>query len=370
MATKSQTQEIFYPYPSYPSNGPRVAINSFRYEGSNSTRDAKGDLILRSNPLVWNHSSRVLNRAEIENYRHSERRLYSLYSNAGKNHVGFRTIGSMLKREVGSTLYNKAYSSFRGRLYSGSAALGVTLGTYKESRQMMVDRFNSLNQRADEAAARIATARNKPKVVASLHLEIVFGWVPLLSDIHAVTTTVIGKDPLLDIQTVKGTARATLADLKGKSATTQISYSGMYEVEVGSRVRVSNMNLWLAERAGLLNPASVVWDLVPWSFVVNMFMNTGQLVNSLTDFVGLSFENQYVQHKYAGVAKFTEPSYGGTTIIKAEKGKERSTGSIPRPTFMFKIPNANMGLAAIAGSLFTQKAAALGRLIKPVVKNW
>lgn len=370
MATKSQTQEIYYPYPSYPSNGPRVAINSFRYSGSNSSRDAKGDLVLKSNPLIWNHSARVLNRAQVDNYKYSERSLYSLYDNVGKNHVGFRYISDLLQREVGGTLYNKAYSSFRGRLYSGSAALGVTLGTYKESRQMMVDRFNSLNQLADEAAARIATARNKPKVLASLHLEVVFGWVPLLSDIHAVTTTVIGKDPLLDIQTVKGTARSSLADLSTKIGTTQVRFSGMYQVEVGSRVRVLNMNLWLAERAGLLNPASVVWDLVPWSFVVNMFMNTGQLVNSLTDFAGLSFENQYVQHKYAGVATYKEPSYGSTTIIKAEKGKHRSTGSIPRPTFMFKVPDANFGLAAIAGSLFTQKAAALGRIIKPIVKNW
>lgn len=371
MATKRYTQlKTDFPRIQGTKFGPEVAVYSYQYDGGNSTRDAKGNLILRSNPLTWNHFSRVVNLPEIDNYRYSQAALIDLYYNVGKSPVSFRYLGSALDREFGASLYNRAYSSFRGKLYDGSSALGVTLGTYKESRQMIVDRFNSLNLHADEAAARIATARNKKKALASLHLEIVFGWAPLLSDIHAVTTTVIGKDPLLGMATVKGVAKSFHSDTPFSYATTKVTnckFSGSYEVEIGSRVRVSNPNLWLAERAGLLNPASVVWDLVPWSFVINMFMNTGQLVNSLTDFCGLTFENQYVQYKYRGRCTY---QCGVTTVARIEKGKHRSIGTIPSPTFMLKMPNASMELAAIAGSLFTQKAAALGRLIKPIVKNW
>lgn len=371
MATKRYTQlKTDFPRIQGTRFGPEVAVYSYQYEGRNSTRDAKGNLVLRSNPLNWNHFSRVVNLPEIDNYRYSQAALIDLYYNVGKSPVSFRYLGNALDREFGESLYNRAYSSFRGKLYDGSSALGVTLGTYKESRQMIVDRFNSLNLHADEAAARIATARNKKKVLASLHLEIVFGWAPLLSDVHAVTTTVIGKDPLLGMATVKGVARSSHSDTPFSYTTTKVTnckFSGSYEVEIGSRVRVSNPNLWLAERAGLLNPASVVWDLVPWSFVINMFMNTGQLVNSLTDFCGLTFENQYVQYKYRGRCTY---KCGVTTVARIEKGKYRSVGTIPSPTFMLKMPNASMELAAIAGSLFTQKAAALGRLIKPIVKNW
>ena len=352
----------------------KIPDYSYRYDGRNSARDKQGNLVLRSNPLAWDAHCKLANREELANYGYSTLATQHLSVNPGRENVDTLTLQRTLNNAYYKRLYNNAYARLRGRLYNGSAALGVTVGTYKESRQMMVDRFNSLNQRADEAAARLATARNKHKVLASTHLEVVFGWMPLLSDIHALTTTVIGKDPLLDTTTVKGRAIAVLSHDKHEliaASTPQTSRwlvaDGRYVVEIGSRVRVTNQNLWLLERAGSLNPASVAWDLVPWSFAINWFINTGQLVNSLTDFVGLTFENQYIQEKYRGMVDYHTSI---TRVARYERFKKRTLGSIPRPTLMTQLPDANMGLAAIAGSLFAQKASALGRIIRPLVKRW
>jgi hypothetical protein len=56
-------------------------------------------------------------------------------------------------------------------------------------------------------------------------------------------------------------------------------------------VRVDNPNLHLAQQLGFINPLSVAWELVPFSFVVDWFGNVGQVLASFSDFAGLSQVN-------------------------------------------------------------------------------
>lgn len=277
-------------------------------------------------------------------------------------------------------LMASTYGSFRKKLYQGSASLGVTAGTYRESRQMITDRYEKLNRTATNYISDLSRMSPKglARQAAGAHLEVVFGWVPLLSDIHSASTTVI---QLADPHPVhiKSSQRAVVSYNQGSKNNDQYvlrSLTGRVKVTRDAMARVSNQNLWLAERAGLLNPAAVAWDLVPWSFVVNMFVNTGQLVNSITDFTGLTFYNEslttncesYVDHNsFVRYGSYQTPVSVGVAVTSC-KEKYRTLGATARPPLILKLPDVNWELAAIAGSLFTQKIGVINKLFNSIKK--
>lgn len=212
----------------------------------------------------------------------------------------------------------------------------------------------------------------KPKDAASIHLEVVFGWMPLVQDIHAAATSVIQAADTY--KWIKASAGSTQEFSKLKVSlveTASIVAAFNLRHSRGAEVVVKNPNVWLAERAGLLNPASVAWDLVPWSFVVNMFLNTGQLVNSLTDFAGLSILNGYTTQKVRGFATFKVPpkehdakNFPGRLMHYNTNEKYTVEEALNLPSLQFKVPGADLGLAAIAASLFEQKFSPVAKVIK------
>lgn len=340
-----------------------VDLSGYNYRGGNSMW-VNGKLVLRSNQLTVGLSERLLNPQELQRAYDS----YNMMEALRRNPIAQTQLYLDFNGSESMRLYNNAYARLRGRLYKGSAALGVTVGTYKESRQMVVDRAKQLALRADEAAARLATARNKRKVLSGTYLEVIFGWTPLLADIHAATSTVINQDPVITRVPITGRSATTLVDeLVATSAGGKKYRTGKLACACSAMVSVRNQNLWLAERAGLLNGAAVVWDLVPWSFVVNMFMNTGQLVGTVTDFAGLTFENTSVTHSFRGVYD-GYGRFGGAEmhLRRAVIVKRRTVGQLPPPTFMFKLPEANWQLAGIAGALLVQKFSAFNRVFQGV----
>lgn len=280
-------------------------------------------------------------------------------------------------------LREQSYGKLRGKLYKGSAALGVTMASWKQSRDMITTRYNQMTLQAtrfEERARRVlirGKSRGKRKThqvslknLGSQYLEMVFGWQPLLADIHAAATTVVHTKP--QSFWIGGTGRGYLAlEVRPNPYPTKdnfdvFTYSGVLRHTRKARVTVSNENLWLRERAGLNNPAAVAWDLVPWSFVVNMFVNTSALVNSITDFAGLKFD-QAVTVEASSIAAHTvharsngDVSYGGTTSWDSDQ-KRQTLGGVTTPPrqLSFRVPDVNWELAAIAASLFAQKFRAL-----------
>lgn len=330
----------------------------------NSLRTPDGRLKLRSNPHTRWQSTLV-----TDTYNGRDRRSHPW---------GSRPLYPDRYALDWASLESRSYAKFRRKLYQGSASLGVTLGSYKQSREMIVKRFNTLRSFATSVLSRRtiqdalrAGRKLSPRDASSLHLEVVFGWVPLLEDIHKAATTVIQTAPAYEW--VKSSARSNQTFSKfvsnnygeGKTfAEFNVKHTR------GAEVVVSNPNVWLAERAGLLNPVSVAWDIVPWSFVVNMFLNTGQLVNTITDFAGLDILNGYTTKSARGVASWSVekwdkyPSeFPGRLLYYTCNEKYTELNPVSRPRLQFKVPNANWELAAIAASLFTQKASGIFGLI-------
>lgn len=73
---------------------------------------------------------------------------------------------------------------------------------------------------------------------------------------------------------------------------------------------VVNPNESLMQSLGLVNPLSVAWDLVPWSFVIDWFTGIGTFLGGLTDMYGLLVVNPY--SSYLSKCRVRHENYSGS----------------------------------------------------------
>lgn len=366
------TQQAAYDYTLYPE--------ILQYSWDHANRGPDGELILRDQGLTRE-------KREVKSWSPiGSQSAYYLPNSADPN-LGWRVPGV---RRATSLLEAETYGRLRGKLYKGSAALGVTLGSWKQSREMIVNRYKQINWGIDTIVRetknlhRDVKRRNFRKLerdLASKHLEMVFGWQPLVNDILAAATTVIHTQPAAQRVSARSRSFVDHLEVYGSPSYAQTAYRdiGVLRVTRGATVEISNPNTWLAERAGLLNGATVAWDLVPWSFVVNMFVNVNQLVQSITDYAGLSFPSSSITYRL--VLNSTVLSYPGSENsdpLRRElygsarykcDSKYRYLNGLARPPLVVKLPDINWGLAAIAASLATQKFGTVSTILKPFQKS-
>lgn len=223
-----------------------------------------------------------------------------------------------LDPQVGNALLENCYEKFKGKL-SDSASLGASLAELGESVSMITTRlvqlrkFTSALRKGNIVQASAALGLNGERSKASPHktvaanwLEFHFGWSPLMGDIHDAINVL--QSPVSSVYpSASSQGQEEIVwyepEVRYKAPRLNINCgSGYYErhsfhkfqgsrrVSMRAEVRVTNSNLWLANQLGLINPLSVAWEVVPFSFVVDWFTNVGQFLNSATDFYGLTLD--------------------------------------------------------------------------------
>lgn len=335
-----------------------LTLSSENVTWAHSGRDGRGKLVLQANAF-----SRE--RERLLSFEPRDGNGMYLLPKGGTNPTAM--LGSRGLTAAYNRALSESYARLRGKLYKGSGALGVTAASYRQSADMIRNRSNQLLGRADywdkqlreQRRYGINNPRREAKILAGLHLEVIFGWMPLFEDILAAATTVIQ----LAIPPVWVSARAEFEKpFVFSDGSFGCSYRGNYKghVKRAGSVQINNLNTWLAERAGILNAGSVAWDLVPWSFLVNQVANTGQLVSSITDYAGLSFANgsttKSCSSSYSCVARYTGPpleTYGSSSYECSEK--YTTPGAVNRPPLVLKLPDVNWGTASMLCSLIVQK---------------
>lgn len=232
-------------------------------------------------------------------------------------------------RSVGTSVHNtsivnwddltsKSYDKLKGKM-ADSAQMAVGLIEGRQSLAMIAARSGQLLQfgrrlsRLDfGGAAKVLRLSAVPKGVsikksfASNWLEYYFGWLPLIGDIGSAVNVL--QSPLKE-QFVKAGAKSSGAywnvqspqEASRPNALNDWSYLKSFETITvdrqamgqGVKVAVSNPNLWLANQLGFVNPAAITWELIPFSFVVDWFVNVEQFLSSGTDFLGLTLEDAW-----------------------------------------------------------------------------
>lgn len=95
------------------------------------------------------------------------------------------------------------------------------------------------------------------------------------------------------------------------------TYYDTTQCRTSCEVRVTNPNLFIANQLGFTNPATFVWELIPFSFVVDWFANVSQFLGQMTEFAGCEITKPQFTVMQTRKAKIVgtnlNPSYQGIT---------------------------------------------------------
>lgn len=198
-------------------------------------------------------------------------------------------------------LYNATYEKFVEKVTQERAQLASTLAQWKKSRDMIVDRATRLYEgykavkrgdikRLKSLWGKGAGVRAYSKLQSGNILEASFGWIPLVKDISTAVERLADGIPLASVRVRKSTqywVRDT-ADFGSVVQTTALN--GRIECSMRGWIRVTNPNTLLYNQLGLTNPAADLWEIAPWSFIVDYFLNVQAFLLSFTDFLGIELE--------------------------------------------------------------------------------
>lgn len=121
-------------------------------------------------------------------------------------------------------------------------------------------------------------------------LELQFGWLPLMSDIHDMYSSLKQKvevDLPLRAQRTVGT-RFSYTE-PGYLGSPDLNCVCTHSVKVVLWYKITDARLFNAARLGLLNPLVVAWETVPYSFVVDWLFPVGNVLEAATSTLATEF---------------------------------------------------------------------------------
>lgn len=282
-----------------------------------------------------------------------------------------------------SRLYAGVYAAFLSAARDGSTEWGMNLLQWRKSYQMLIhylqlaadahskikktfkrgvrwlnnhpdESLKTIGHRRRRARARYRRNASDRRIKAELRvldeasgaiLAYRYGVAPLMSDIAA-TAKVLSSEPKDSVQ-LRKTAFTGWGGRWGNIVylgDTSMDFKGTERCTLRGNCAVSNPNLLLANRLGIINPQTWAWDAMPWSFVLDWWLPVGTFLSNFTASVGLEFTDVSVTRTRDGsgtLAKWnmSETSYLGKshydTVRFVVKRKERSAGPLPLP---FSVP--------------------------------
>lgn len=187
------------------------------------------------------------------------------------------------------SLADEAWSNVRSKVLDQDFNAPVFLAEASKTVDMVFGKAQQLHRayrafrRGNLVAARNALGVNSSKGWSNNWLEYKYGWMPVLQDIHGAART------LADIQ-YKPRNHVFHSRVKSVAMWNGNGMNGAihYEAKAWCRVRVNTPSLSLGNKIGLLNPLTVAWELVPFSFVADWFVNIGDCIAESTAFTGLT----------------------------------------------------------------------------------
>lgn len=202
-----------------------------------------------------------------------------------------------------SKVYARAYAKFRDEVWAGSkAALAVEIGERKETFSMITEALGTLAKAMNQVrrgqfkgASKTLKLYVSPKGTSMSDtflnnwMRYRYGFIPVISSLHGWAELVERPSFVYG----KGVSRLPFAISGWNSQfwrTTSEVY-GTTQVTIKGRCTIASPTLVKMRDLGLVNPASVAYELVTASFVLDWFVGFGDWIDSYTDFVGLQFDD-------------------------------------------------------------------------------
>lgn len=284
--------------------------------------------------------------------------------------IGLRVSNAYTGGFTDQVAINRAYDKFVSQVHD-NASLGMMMMERREAINTIVHRAGTI--RLAWLALRTGNFRKFLKVLdvppkrkhrgivrvrskqaAAYWLEYWFGWSPLLSDIYQAVTLLDSPYPSYRVKAVGGN-RLTVT-------TGYQPYDALSLCIIQADVSVSNEMLYRAQQFGVINPATVAWELVPFSFLVDWFIPIGRYLQSYTDFVGLVLRNAFFTKVLKGKGEYYYPTIQAGGVLRSSATGIFVQRILGTPSF---VP-----LWAIPGRLsVTRAATAVSLLVSLFIKD-
>lgn len=216
-------------------------------------------------------------RVDFDTFRSEHRSLYVAMQNSLVTHV----YGEIDK------------VNYLASLYEAKSSL-ATVTDYATRTLKAIGKLSKLPRTAVLAFAGIAKPRRKPRStrgrghrvnrrskkdyskVPSEWLQYHFGLAPLIGDISAIANVF---DQPLEPTLIKGFLQETFTRRRF-SAGRYWELDCQVRLSYSVKIRVKNPNVGIIESAGLTNLIGTIWEVMPWSWAVDYFINVGDMLSN------------------------------------------------------------------------------------------
>lgn len=209
---------------------------------------------------------------------------------------------------------------------------------------------------------------------ANIWLAYHFGVVPTIMDIHHAMGVLTKDAPILGVKAV-GTGRESF-EFSDQDFDWNRSGEATTIVKLGGEVTHVNRNAMLAGQLGFTQPLSTIWEMTPFSWFVDYFVNVGDMLSNLEPrFPGITFQNQYATRYFKGTFKcfykqWSTPAFGvsdppGNWDLYASS-YEGQFAEVER-TLVW--PNKMLDFSGVA-TLSGQQASYIAAVVTTILSGW
>lgn len=264
-------------------------------------------------------------------------------------------------------LYNELLSRINDRI-RGDVDLAIDLAESKKTYNMVAQAIRSLNNFKD-TFDRIKRAN--PRDAGSLFLQHKYGWSPTAKTLYSALQKAMNPDEEWISVNVKANRVRTQQSVFPFDGSVKEVCDYLYRERIKAELVYAIKPSALSALAGYasLNPASLLWELTPYSFVADWFVDFGGYLRNLESAAIYSqyFKRGYIVRGYKNTVKSyiagTNDLGGGSYSeysLKANafvSGKNRSvlTGAPPLPALPSFDPKLGASRLLSAASLLSQQ---------------
>lgn len=272
------------------------------------------------------------------------------------------------KEEVGlsTVIYNNAISKLYDQLRSSDLNLALTIGERKESARMIrkaLEATASVVQMARKVRKQLVT--NPSLLASNLWLQYKYGWLPLYNDVYAATEFHyhLFSERKFEAKAARNVEWSSKSPWSSMAGELPLKHKHGQRCQLIVYAGVADSDAYNLSRITSLNPLSIAWELVPFSFVADWFVDIGGYLANMEASLGtgLSFKRGMVTEvayletrspgtswEWWGTTKYSstwwENRYVRSYVPKDENWCRKVTktrtvlGNFPRPRFpVFKV---------------------------------
>lgn len=218
---------------------------------------------------------------------------------------------SSLQGITPANLINEATIKFYAEAANTNALLPLMLKERQQTIDMVTEKVYALVKlkRNFLREVRSQWKRQDHKIVQQRWLEYRYGWLPTLMDID----TLVNKPLGLPGTICKGTAFARYEQNDLVEAGWTYSQNGFISAKVQALVIPKDPFMKTASQYGIASPSLVVWEMVPYSFIVDWVFNIGGYLEHLGALNGLELINPTNSWKHQFFQQVFIPARTGLT---------------------------------------------------------